>query len=284
MTALPPANASLANSGRLPGRGKRLRAALASAAFIVAMLAGNRPATAWEPYPVEAKVSDDDDGSLELVLAIVGGIVATTPFWLPPAALHDDLSFSGSFLRYPYFDDHVGYVDPQGGVNAAYKPWAVNLETEYGYDLSAGASRFATHAQLDTWFRFGLDAEWSYLDGDWPQRAADHFQTGDVNVLYRFAQSERAQFHFGMGARWLSDAAGDDYGINFTYQAAMQPVRPATVKFHFDCGRLRSETFWHASLTAGLVYWHVETYAGFDYLKIDGAEFYGPAAGLRMYF
>ncbi|MFV0444957.1 MAG: hypothetical protein ACK5Q5_15395 [Planctomycetaceae bacterium] len=76
----------------------------------------------------------------------------------------------------------------------------------------------------------------------------DHLWTGDCNVVFRFgrfAQSERAEFHTGVGLNWLNDPAQTDAGFNFTYGADFFPQQLWIVSTTLDAGTLGSAGLVH---------------------------------------
>jgi hypothetical protein len=107
---------------------------------------------------------------------------------------------------------------------------------------------------------------------------------GDVNLVYRFAQHEQAQFHFGLGGRLLTDDSDTDLGVNVTYGADIYPVKPLVLSTSIDFGTLGSARLFHGRATVGIICSGWEVYTGYDYLRIGSADLQGPMIGLRYWF
>ena len=98
---------------------------------------------------------------------------------------------------------------------------------EYATDFD-DLQRIGGHLLLSTRTRFGLDTETSYFQEQLPGDRHDHLWLGDCNVVYRFAQSEHAQFRTGIGFNWMDDPADTDFGFNFTYGPTSSPPNPGS--------------------------------------------------------
>jgi len=226
----------------------------------------------------------------------------TSPFWGPVTALDDDLSkFDGLYFpRFPY--DHVpGYLmdDPcevwDGDPTCAADPlrserwparprtWAARLRVEYATDLD-DLERIGGHLLLSTRSRFGLDTETSYFQEQLPGDRYDHLWLGDCNVVYRFAQSERAQFRAGIGFNWMDDPLDTDFGFNFTYGADFFPSKPWIVSTTIDWGTLESAELFRFRGTVGAILWGMEVYTGYEYLDIDSTRINAIVGGVRIWF
>jgi hypothetical protein len=137
--------------------------------------------------------------------------------------------------------------------------------------------------RLDTTSRWGIDTEWDYRR-ERLTSGVDQLWTGDVNVVYRFAQSERAQFYTGLGANWLSDQIGTEAGFNFTYGFDLFPIHPWVLSGSIDWGQLGKATLFHGRGTVGVMLDRFELFTGYDYYNLEGVRLDGLIAGLQVYF
>jgi hypothetical protein len=260
--------------------GGRWGARAAFVAALAALLAWGSPARASHDGTFDPD-DDGDEGEIYVLGAILAGIAATAPFWGPPAALGDaGLTTEGRFAKYPYANGDGPYLRPGNDIEGRY--FAGSWLADYVYD--AGIDQFHTQLALDTAPRFGFDIEFSDIAGESPELPLGEMQTGDFNILLRFAQGERIQFRTGGGFRWLSDERDTNYGFNFAYGFDIQMMRPIVVSFMADLGRVRDEPAYHVRLTVGAILWRTEAFAGIDYLSLEDREVAGPTAGLRVWF
>jgi hypothetical protein len=224
----------------------------------------------------------------------------TSPFWAPHAALGDDLECCGFFARFPY-DRVPGYVmkdpwltpggDPIGPADSFLadgwptrpRTLAARLRFEYADELN-DLSRIGGHLLLSTASRFGLDTETSYLEEKLPGGGHDELWIGDCNVIYRFAQGERAMFRTGLGFNWLDDPIDTNFGFNFTYGADLFPRRPWVLSATIDWGTLDEAELFRFRATGGVIVHGVEVYTGYEYLDIDRMQTSGIIGGIRIWF
>jgi hypothetical protein len=223
------------------------------------------------------------DPSLILAGFCLAGAAVTSPVWVPKAALDDNtFSFDGRFARFPY-DNLSGYIQPfdAGGQT---KPWAVRLDAEYVETFDRLDNVIGGHLLVDTASRFGLSASFNHLEEELSGGGRDRLQVGDCNLVYRFAQSEWAEFHTGLGMNWLADGSRTDLGFNFTYSADIYPRKPWVISAAIDWGTLGHAELFRFRTTAGIVFYGIETYAGYEYTEIGRAHWNGLVAGLRVWF
>jgi hypothetical protein len=230
--------------------------------------------------------TDCDDEGFRLVFGEVIGkalfVAASSPWWIPHVGVDDDLSDWGSFPSAPYDDGHDGYLVIETLAPIEADGLSVRLWTEYGTDFD-DLSRIGTRLIVDTAPRFGLDAEWN----QWFEETGtgdDTLSTGDVNLVYRFAQHERIQFRSGLGVNWLNDSHDADFGFNFTYGFDAFPVEPVIVSGTLDLGRIGDASLVHVRSTAGLVWKRAELFTGYDYQRIGPVDLHGLVAGLQFWF
>lgn len=236
---------------------------------------------------------DDDDESLLGALfgpVIVEGVcwLVGSPFAIPHAILESDPNeprVETDFSAFPYSDGHDGYLifnafemdPPRDDV------WGMRLFSEYGTDFT-GLNRYGNRLLIETAPRFGVDAEWNLWQEDLGA-TTDELWTGDVNLTYRFAESERAQFRAGLGINWLSDDfLGNKTGFNFTYGFDLFPAEPFVIETTLDVGRISDSTYLHARSTAGVVWNHVELFAGYDFRSIDDVDLSGFVSGVTVWW
>lgn len=242
-----------------------------------------------------------------------GLYAAASPVWLPHFALHDSLDTPGYFPRFPY-DGGSGYMmigDCPGDsrINGAEdgdsgsKTFAERLsdpiileswkgesrtfsgrwDAEYGDQLDR-LHRISTHMLLERSSRFGYKLQWDYIEQRLPGGRCDHLQTGDFDIVYRFAQSERAQFRTGIGFNWLEDSGPTNFGFNFTYGADFYPVRPFIISSVIDWGTLGYTELFRGRLTIGAIFSHYEVYTGYEYLDVGRTGMGTLIGGVRTWF
>jgi hypothetical protein len=266
------------------------------------------PAAPAPPAPAPAPgPSHDTDGNWSngasglngegVVAAALGAVlIATSPFWVPPLALGDDRPSVASFPGHPYAlrPDTYLRLDRDGArapedqqADAAdadfLKPWAARLSLENGNDFR-GLNRLGGQLFVDTRSRFGVLSSWSYFSERLTGGGSDETLLGDLNLTFRFAQSEWIQFYTGAGARILTDRHTTRAGFNFLYGADFQPVRPIFVSTLVELGDLDSAFLVHGRATVGANFGRFEVFGGYDFLRIGKVNLQGPLLGLRLWF
>ncbi|MBN2218527.1 MAG: hypothetical protein JW719_14220 [Pirellulales bacterium] len=227
--------------------------------------------------------ADDDNPWSEFVggaVVAVGGVVVASPFWFPRNLLNDQ-GGEAYFLPYPYRDGSR-YMTVDGWDGNVYG-WAARLRTDYAENFD-DLSRVGGHLLLSTTSRFGLDAETNYLQERFAHGGHDQLWLGDFNIIYRFAQSERAQWRAGLGFNWLDDPVDTDFGFNFTYGFDIYPRKPFVFSTELDWGTLGGAEAFHFRTTAGALIRGLETFVGYEYRDIDRFHFNGLVAGVRLWF
>lgn len=226
--------------------------------------------------------SCDDDNELESFIGELFGpaiaYAAISPWIGPRFLLEGDVPMSAEFLPAPYWHDQPGYVTENYEISQVV---GIRLTEELGTNFG-DLHRNGLRLQLDTTSRFGLDAEWNHWFEQTPA-GTDELDTGDFNLTYRFAQSERAQFHSGLGLNWMADN-GAEVGFNFTYGFDLFPVKPWVLSTTLDAGTLGGTGLIHARSTVGVMLNHVELYTGVDWQQIGSTNLTGAVAGLRLWF
>ncbi len=223
-------------------------------------------------------VIGDENGFLGAV--VVMGAAATSPIWFPMALLDDDYSKGCRFPCSPY-DGTSGYLIRDYSPNP--RLWSARLDAEYVNDFD-GLEQLGGHLLLDTASRFGLDASASQFEEGLGRGCRDRLWLGDANLVFRFAQSEWAEFRTGLGVNWLDDCQGDDLGFNFTYGADFFPRKPWVISSAIDAGTLGHAGLFRFRATGGVVFHGVEVYTGYEYLDIERTHSNSLLAGLRFWF
>ena len=151
-----------------------------------------------------------------------------------------------------YMEDPLGrYHRADGSPSVSPRNWSGRIRFEYA-DAFDEISRVGGHMLLSTSARFGLDMQMSSYQEDLLGTARNELWLGDFNVIYRFAQSERAQFRTGLGLNWLDDPIDTDIGFNFTYGADVFPRKPWILSATIDWGTIGSaELYSTRSQSAG---------------------------------
>jgi len=141
---------------------------------------------------------------------------------------------------------------------------------------------------LSTSSRFGLDAQASHFEERRAGGGIDTLWVGDCNLVFRFAQAEKAEFRTGLGFNWLdgreSARRQSDFGFNFTYGADFFPVKPWVLSADLDAGNLGRAALVRFRTTGGILLHGVEAYTGYEYLDIGRSHQNLLVAGLRVWF
>ena len=234
---------------------------------------------------------DDDDSGLGELFAMLTLGTVTSPFWVPRGIVADDTWDSGYFARYPYRCDLDGYMGTEPSVVHTCYPWLADehyswllrARAEYADDFD-DLSRVGGQVLLDSASRWGLDTEFNHWREDLGFGRHDSLWTGDLNVVYRFAQSPKTQMRTGVGCNWLSDTVGSEFGFNFTYGGDWFPHDPWIVSAEIDWGKLGNATLFHGRTTLGVHFHRFEIYSGYDYYDVGNTQINGIVSGLRLWY
>lgn len=230
----------------------------------------------------------DEDESLGDVLGrelIVKPLLITVsaPFWYPPYLIGDDYAETAHFPRHPYARNARGSLLLDIGSDEGDKFWMARSRFEVADDFDRLA-RIGGHFLLDSTARFGLDTSVDYRTERLAAGGTDELWTGDMNLLFRFAQAEHLQMRTGLGFNWLSDPVGSDFGFNFTYMADFYPAEPWVISSELDLGALGDATLLHWRTTAGVQVSHLEFFTGYDHYSVGRVKINGMVAGVRVSF
>ncbi len=256
------------------------------------------PAPASEPAPApahaktppsrsasSASTSSADDSGYTLGdmtgLVVLTGAVVSAPVWGPAVLLGDSYRAPGFFPPHPY-EESAGNLVIADEPYKPLRPWSAQVSFAYGNDFD-GLARYGGQALVSTTQRVDFDTEWNWYVENQPG-GADSIHTGDANMMFRCAQSERVQLRIGLGLNWLVDQHDQDVGVNFTYGAQVFPIKPVVLTSELDWGTLGNAPLFHVRATAGAVFHGCELFAGYDFRKIGQADLQGPMLGLRYHF
>ncbi len=246
-----------------------------------------RPASSEPPSREDrpSSASDPSEEAAELgyypALLLGVGAAVTSPVWAPKYLLDDNYRTPGYFPPHPYEKSRGSLVlatEPYEPL----RPWSAQASLSYGDDFD-GLARTAGQVLVSTTQRIDFDTEWNWYREDQPD-GAESIHTGDFNVMFRCAQSVRAQLRIGLGLNWLVDEEDQDVGFNFTYGAQIFPIKPWVLAAELDWGTLGNAPLLHVRATAGLVFHGCELFTGYDYRSIGQADLMGPMVGLRYHF
>jgi len=211
------------------------------------------------------------------VFTIVG-----VPWIGPQALLGDSSDFEADFPEFPYQNDTPGYLSFQSQIPEYASSSGFQFSTEYGSNFS-GTHRIGTHLLWEGSSRWGLDAEVNHWIEEIPS-GNDQLSMGDLNLVYRFAQSERVQFRSGLGVNWMGYEGNGEAGFNFTYGVDLYPADPWAVRSSIDWGTIGSSQLFHARSTVGLMLDRFEIFTGYDYRRLGPSDFQGWVSGVNIYF
>ncbi|MCC7418877.1 MAG: hypothetical protein IT428_01220 [Planctomycetaceae bacterium] len=224
---------------------------------------------------------DDDDRWTDSDGLKLTGVLIASPFWLPHLALDDTFLNHGYVVAAPYEDASAAMLttaDPDVRMPAVFGRLQLDTLTDFG-DLG----RVGGNALIEVPQRFGVDTSFGYwherLDG-----GSNALWLGDFNLVYRFAQSSRAQFRAGLGTNWLADDRGADFGVNFTYGFDFFPAKPWVMTQTFDMGTLGSASLARSQTTVGIVRHQWELFTGLELTRIGRADLTGWTNGVRVRF
>ena len=231
---------------------------------------------------------DDDDGNgLFSFAATAAGAVVTSPFWGPHCMLETDAAALQGPLRFsawPFANDSFGAMTPWDYDPELEKNWLARTSFEFldaeGGELNALGGRVL----LDSVSRFGLDTSFHNWREELPAGGVTDSWIGDVNLVYRFAQSQSTQFRAGVGVNWLHDSVTTGAGFNLTYGVDLFPLKPLHVAAEIDWGGLGHTHLFHGRVTTGLILRNFEIYTGYDYLSVGQPEFHSLIVGTSIWF
>jgi hypothetical protein len=231
----------------------------------------------------EPSVESDDGGFFGLL--VLGGFCVTSPIWAPIGALGDNYTEPACFPRFPY-DNIAGHLT-ESPPTALERFWSGRFNVGY-LEPFTDVNGVSGRLLLSTSSRFGLDAEATYFDEHGPHASPDRLWIGDCNLVFRFAQAERAEFRTGVGFNWLDcpdpSRRQADFGFNFTYGADLFPRKPWILSADLDAGNLGKAGLFRFRTTGGIMLHGVELYTGYEHLDIGRTHLNLLLAGVRAWF
>lgn len=237
-----------------------------------------------KPYSFDERCQDeeeDDDSIYGKALAGGAVLVVTSPYWIPISVLEGSDAPPLCFSPAPY-EVSPGWMAIDAADADGYA-WGSQLRAEYLDDYDR-LTAYRARLLVEHTSRWGFDTETNFWRESTAPGVHDELWTGDANIVFRFAQSERVQLRSGVGLAWLSDQTDTDLGFNFTYGGEFYPVRPLVLSAELDAGWIGHAWMFHLRSTAGVVYKQAEVYVGYDYLEIGNAQLDGVVAGVKVFF
>lgn len=222
----------------------------------------------------------DENATIGLGGLLLGA--ATSPLWLPHFAVGDNLLDPLSFQEFPYASDEGRML---GGELLVGEPKTCSWQwrSEYVYQ-SQNVHRIGGRLLVEGASRLGMSTEFGQLSEGRRNGTTDELWLGNCNLLLRFAQSERMQWRFGAGVNWLADHGAGRAGFNLTYGFDFFPVRPLVASTELDWGQVGHASLFRFRTTGGVVWRHIETYTGYEYLDIGSTQLNGLIGGLRLWY
>ncbi len=248
----------------------------------------------WDDCPSEGE---------QLVGELIGSLLVPiaweavqAPFIVPQQLMGDHWGQTMEYRSRPYEHRYPGYlvidppvsietVDPLG-VDSRF--WSARLQAGYGHNLD-GVSSWEASFLWSSHHRLSLETGWTAFQEQRSRPGGgedlDQLVLGDLNLMWRFAQSRKAEMFAGVGARFLHDPlatdSGWEHGVNFTYQLYAYPLRPLVVHASLDGGTVGQAELFQGRLTVGATLRRVEFFTGWNALVVGGEDLSGPVFGLR---
>ena len=159
--------------------------------------------------------------------------------------------------------------------------WHGKIDLEIG-DGSGEISRTGFGFALEGESRWGVDVDWDAYSERLANGGHDELNVGQLNVTYRFFQSEYGSVRAGAGVGWFGDHLGTETGANFTVQTDVLLTDRLIAGVDLDIGTLGGAQTQHVSATLARRFGRFEAFAGYDFRRIGSTELKGPMVGLRL--
>ncbi|GAA4439533.1 hypothetical protein [Bremerella cremea] len=199
-----------------------------------------------------------------------------------PTVSQEIIALPGYFSDYPY-QHEFGYMlmgDEWYGIG---KTSSIRASVEHGNDFQ-DLTRIGTKLLVEGTSKWGLDMQWDEYFENLSAGGTDQLSMGDINLMYRFGQGYHNQLRFGLGANYLHDRHGSEYGLNFTGGYDAYLGKPWIWSTEFDLGKVGSADLFRFRTTLGLQWKRAEVFAGYQYTNLEGIELDGFLSGLRIWF
>ncbi|MGI9467004.1 MAG: hypothetical protein ACR2OA_07785 [Rubripirellula sp.] len=230
---------------------------------------------------------DDDDEEIEYVgfhktvadppepekrKGLVGSVlwgVIIMPLSAPKWLLNDEGHYA-NFSDYPYADEAANMVITRYRKRNR-KFMRARFLSEYGDNFDR-QQKISNRVLFDTRSRVGVDASFDYLREQMGGGEHDQTWLGDLNAVFRFAQSEQAEFRAGVGVAWQADSLGSASGANFTYGGNVYLGKPHMFDFDLDMGRIGEAGLTRFKTGYSLYLNRLRARLGYEYLRVGSFE------------
>ena len=228
----------------------------------------------------------DNDNDFEAwateICAYFALAVVTLPFTIPADYLNDE-GQAAYFTEYPFADDQFGNLIIEPLWQPDLKTSRVRFGTQYGDNLDR-QQKITTRLQFDTSNRYGLDASFDYLREQQGLGAHDQTWLGDINLTWRFAQSNQAEFRTGLGYNWQSDSGSSGGGFNFTYGGTFYLDHPGAVDFDLDLGQIGDASLTRITTSYSRYFKRAQVTVGYEYLRLGSFDANYLTAGVTLHY
>ena len=210
------------------------------------------------------------------------GQILLAPFTAPRFYLQDR-GQEVFFTNYPFEDHYSGNLVVEPLWSPDLKKTRLRFGTEYGDNFDR-QQKITTRLQFDTTTRIGIDTSFDYLREQLGSGAHDQTWIGDINLTWRFAQSEHSEFRSGLGYNWLADSGNSGKGFNFTYGATFFLNKPSVLDLDIDLGRLGNADLTRIKTTYSRYIKRIKLSIGYEYLHIGAFQANYFTTGLSLDF
>ena len=220
------------------------------------------------PHLADHDHGDDSTGEAELFILStrIATWVLSLPVTVPQVIFGDDYR-PGGFIKYPFARAHAGSMRMNPLPGDSVESSHLRIRLDYADNFLA-QQKISTHFIFESRNRWGVDGSFDYLRESVAADQHEQLWVGDVNVIWRFAQMDKAQMRVGLGMNWQRAAAGTENGINFTYGGDFYLSEPQIISADLDWGRLGSAGLFRMRSTYGRQIGRAKVYVGHEYLSI----------------
>ena len=168
--------------------------------------------------------------------------------------------------------------------------YSLRLSTDYGHDILSPVHVPGFLLLFAGSSGFGVKSGWKFFIENAADPGLSHFLMGDIGLVYRFSSLRRFEASAGAGLRalWETFEQGDSepavWGANAYFGFNLFPFNPGIISGVLNLGNLGKSFFVQGSLTFGVIWNHVEIFAGLQGAAWDEKNIFGPLAGIRAWF